>query len=102
MLQIRRLEKMLDGRSMLSIDSLDIEAGEIVAVTGPTGSGKTLLIHLLAGALVPSGGGILLDGETISPEARKARQYIRVLFAEDLLYDRQSVRSNLHFACRIY
>jgi len=78
MLQIRRLEKMLDGRSMLSIDALDIEAGEIVAVTGPTGSGKTLLIHLLAGALVPSGGGILLDGETISPEARKARQHIRV------------------------
>lgn len=102
MLQIRRLEKMRDGRSVLSIDTLDVQSGEIVAVLGPTGSGKTLLIHLLAGALAPSGGSIVLDGASISPETREARQHIGVLFAEDLLYERQSVRSNLHFVCRVY
>lgn len=102
MLQIRRLEKMLDGRSVLSIAALDIEAGEIVAVLGPAGCGKTLLIRLLAGALTPSGGSILLDGAVISPEAHQARQHVGVLFAEDLLYERQSVRSNLLFACRVY
>jgi ABC-2 type transport system ATP-binding protein len=102
MLQIRRLEKMRDGRSVLSIDALDIEAGEIVAVIGPTGSGKTLLIHLLAGVLASSGGSILLAGEIISLEAREVRRHIGVLFEEDLLYERQSVRSNLQFACSIY
>ncbi|HXR66680.1 MAG TPA: ATP-binding cassette domain-containing protein, partial [Ktedonobacteraceae bacterium] len=102
MLQIRRLEKMIDGRSVLSIDALDIAAGEIVAVLGPTGSGKTVLTHLLAGALAPSGGSIVLDGDAISPETHKARTHMGVLFAEDLLYERQSVRSNLLFACRIY
>ncbi|HVU68389.1 MAG TPA: ATP-binding cassette domain-containing protein [Ktedonobacteraceae bacterium] len=102
MLQIRHLEKMLDGRSILAIETLDIEAGEIVAVVGPMGSGKTMLIRLLAGVLAPSGGSVVLNGQPISPEAHSARQHIGVLFEEDLLYDRQSVRSNLLFTCQMY
>ena len=102
MLQIRRLEKIFDGRSVLSIESLDIEAGEVVAILGPAGSGKSLLIRLLAGALAPGGGSIMLDGQCISPEAHNTRRQIGVLFEEDLLYDRQSVRANLAFACRVY
>src|SRR5579885_1147114 len=102
MLQVRRLEKIIDGRSVLAIDALDIEAGEIVAVLGPPGSGKTLLIRLLAGALVPGGGSIVLNGAYISPEAREIRKQIGVLFEEDLLYDRQSVRGNLLFYCQLY
>ena len=102
MLQIRRLEKMRDGRSVLSIDELTIQPGEIVAMIGPHSSGKTLLVHLLAGALASSGGSILLNGKNISPEEHLTRQHIGVLFEEDLLYDRQSVQSNLAFACRVY
>src|SRR5581483_2872943 len=102
MLQIRRLEKIIDGRSALLIEALDIEPGEVVAVLGPQGSGKTLLIRLLAGTIIPSGGSIVLDGEHIAPEAKGARKSIGVLFEEDLLYDRQSVRSNLVFSCHLY
>lgn len=102
MLQIRRLEKISEGRTVLAIESLDIEAGEIVAVLGASGSGKTLLIRLLAGAIVPSGGSILFDGAHISPEANAVRRQIGVLFEEDLLYDRQSVRGNLVFYCHLY
>lgn len=102
MLQIQRLEKILDGRSVLAIDRLEVEAGEIVAVLGPPGSGKTLLIRLLAGALAPSGGSVVFNGVHISPEAHEIRKQIGVLFEEDLLYDRQSVRGNLVFYCQLY
>ncbi len=102
MLQIRHLEKMLEGRSVLSIEDLEIAAGEVVAVLGPTGSGKTLLIRLLAGVLEPSGGEIRLEGTMLSPEAAQARLRLGVLFEEDLLYERLSVRANLLFACRMY
>ncbi len=102
MLQIRRLEKIIDGRSALVIDTLDIEPGEIVAVLGPQGSGKTLLIRLLAGTIPPSGGSIVFAGEHIAPEAHDMRRKIGVLFEEDLLYDRQSVRGNLVFYCHLY
>lgn len=102
MLQIQRLEKILDGRSVLAIDALEVEAGEVAAVLGPPGSGKTLLIRLLAGATAPSGGSIVFSGACLSPEARHLRKQIGVLFEEDLLYDRQSVRGNLVFACQLY
>lgn len=42
--------------------SINIAAGEMVAVVGPTGAGKTTLVRLLAGALAPSGGQVSLDG----------------------------------------
>ncbi|RYY71815.1 MAG: ATP-binding cassette domain-containing protein, partial [Comamonadaceae bacterium] len=43
--------------------SLDIAAGEQVAVIGPSGAGKTTLLHILACALRPSAGRLLLDGQ---------------------------------------
>ncbi len=96
MLQVRRLEKIIDGRSVLAIDALDIEAGEVVAVIGPVRSGKTLLIRLLSGTIPPSGGSIVCDGQRISQTSSMRRQ-IGVLFEEDLLYERQSVQGNLTF-----
>lgn len=101
MIQIRRLEKNIGGRSAIAIDALDLAAGEIVAVVGPMGSGKTLLIHLLTGLLPTSGGSILLDGSHLSPGQWQSRAQIGVLFEEDLLYERQSAHDNLAFSCRL-
>jgi phosphonate transport system ATP-binding protein len=42
--------------------TLSLRAGEQVAVIGPSGAGKTTLLHLLACALMPSAGGMRLDG----------------------------------------
>jgi ABC-2 type transport system ATP-binding protein len=100
MLQVRQLEKVIENRSALSIDQLDINAGEVVAVIGPAHSGKSLLIRLLAGIVHPSGGSILFDGQDImlSPTLR---QRIGVLFEEDLLYERHSVKNNLEFYCQL-
>jgi len=100
MLQVRRLEKTIDNRTALSIEELDINAGDIVTVVGQIGSGKTLLIRLLCGMLVPSGGKVLLDGKDVhtSPEARSRTG---VMFEEDLLYDRMNAQGNLDLYCRL-
>ena len=60
-----------------------------------------MLVQLLCGMAVPSSGKILLDGMSVhqSPEARL---HIGVLFEEDLLYERQSVRENLDLYCRLH
>jgi ABC-2 type transport system ATP-binding protein len=101
MLQVRGLEKIIEGRSVLSIEQMDVQAGEVLTVVGPIGSGKTLLIQLLCGMAVPSSGKILLDGKDVhqSPEVRHR---IGVLFEEDLLYERQSARENLDLYCRLH
>jgi iron complex transport system ATP-binding protein len=54
-----------DGQPVLTGISLDIRAGERIAVLGPNGVGKTTLLKLLSGARVPSSGSILLDGRTL-------------------------------------
>src|SRR5579862_2735793 len=101
MLQIRHLEKLIDGRSVLSIDSLDLAPGEIVALIGPSTCGKALLLQLLAGELLASGGSVALDDEHIPPYPQSMREKIGVLFADDLLYERQSARDNLALHCRL-
>ena len=53
--------------------SLDVNAGELVAVIGASGSGKTTLLNLFAGFLTPDQGRIIIDGKTVSampPEKR--------------------------------
>ena len=50
------------------LDAVDlaVSAGEIVALTGPTGAGKSSLLYLLGGLLRPDVGEVLADGEPIS------------------------------------
>ncbi|BBA96104.1 putative ABC transporter ATP-binding protein [Actinacidiphila reveromycinica] len=50
------------GRPVLREVDLDVAAGEWVAITGPTGAGKTTLARLAAGVLAPLTGRVLLDG----------------------------------------
>ena len=100
MLQVRQLEKIIESRSALSIDRLDVAAGEVVAVVGPVSSGKTLLIRLLCGEVMPSGGKVLLDGQDIHL-VLAARARLGVLFEEDLLYKRLSASGNLEFFCQM-
>lgn len=52
----------LDGTSVVRDVSLTIKAGEVVAVVGPTGCGKTQLVNLLARVNDPTSGRVLIDG----------------------------------------
>ena len=65
------------GRPVTILDgiSLDVAAGEVVAITGPSGSGKSTLLGLIAGLDTPSGGSIAVDGVEVTRlgEAELAR-----------------------------
>ncbi len=67
------------GGFRIDIPNLCIEAGEKVAVIGPSGRGKTTLLHLLAGVLAPSAGRIAVDGTDVSALSREDRQDYRAL-----------------------
>ena len=67
------------GGFRIDIPQLDISAGEKVAVIGPSGQGKTTLLHLLSGVLVPSAGRVVVDGIEVSRLSREDRQDYRAL-----------------------
>lgn len=52
--------------------TLDMRPGEIVAITGPSGSGKSSLLHLLLGLAPLSGGGLSVDGVVLPPDTSLA------------------------------
>ena len=70
MIRVRDLVMRLDGggRPVTILDgvSLDVAAGEVVAVTGPSGSGKSTLLGLIAGLDTPSAGSIAVDGVEVT------------------------------------
>jgi NitT/TauT family transport system ATP-binding protein len=77
--------------------TLDVEAGEFVCLIGPSGSGKSSILHLLAGLETPDAGEVLLDGRAIAgPGPDRA-----LLFQEPALFPWMSVRANVEFGLRM-
>ncbi len=70
----------MEGKWLLRDISLTIPAGKVVAFVGPTGSGKTLLVSLLARVIDPTEGRILLDGRDLRTlklsDIRRALAYV--------------------------
>jgi len=70
MVRVRDLVMRLEsgGRPVTILDgvSLEVAAGEVLAVTGPSGSGKSTLLGLIAGLDAPSGGEITVDGVEVT------------------------------------
>jgi putative ABC transport system ATP-binding protein len=86
--------------------SLEVQAGELVAVTGPSGSGKSTLLACLAGLDEPDGGVVRIAGERLSrrPEELRARmrsRHIGVLYQQVNLIAHLSVADNVAMAQRL-
>src|SRR3954454_3303850 len=57
--------------------SMEVAAGEFVAVMGPSGSGKSTLMHLLAGLDKPTEGAVYIDGENVTTMKDKELTLLR-------------------------
>ena len=67
----------LGGRTVLDGVDLSVGAGERLALVGPSGAGKTSLLHLLAGARLPSRGAVERDGRPLSELTPRELRSIR-------------------------
>jgi lipoprotein-releasing system ATP-binding protein len=66
-----------DGPSCVHDISLDFDEARLHGITGPAGSGKTLLLHLLGLLDEPDFGTVELFGETVSPASEEIRREVR-------------------------
>jgi ATP-binding cassette, subfamily B, bacterial len=87
------------GISRPAIDnvSLDVKAGECIAVVGESGSGKSTLMNLIIGFRRPTGGRILLDGVDMATiNYRSFRRFVAVVPQQTVLFT-GSVRDNITY-----
>lgn len=87
------------GKPVLREVSLSFSASEVVAIIGPSGTGKSTLIRCVNRLVEPSGGQILLDGQDLvklsGSALRAARRRIGMVFQEYNLVERLTVMENL-------
>lgn len=78
MLSAQDLCKSFNGTPVLRDCTVEIHAGEVVAVMGPSGSGKSTLLHCLAGVLSPTSGSVQFGNTRLDALTADARSRLRL------------------------
>jgi ABC-type sugar transport system ATPase subunit len=97
LLQARSISKRFGALQALTDVDLDVHAGEVLAILGDNGAGKSTFIKILSGAYEPSAGTLLLDGASVrfgSPQDA-ADVGIATIFQELALSENLSIAENV-------
>lgn len=99
-IEIKNLLVQRNNRDVLSINSLEIKRGEILAVVGPNGAGKSTLLLTLAGLMKPTHGEIIFDNKNQNEwNELEYRRKIAFVFQDPLLMD-MTVEENIALGLR--
>lgn len=96
-----QLSKWYGPRLAVDRVSLEVEAGEVMGLLGPNGSGKTTILRILTGYLRPSGGTARVAGLDIVDDAFAVRGRVGYVPEDAPLYGGMSVREFLVFMARL-
>ncbi|EPX82333.1 LPS export ABC transporter ATP-binding protein [Salipiger mucosus] len=96
-LRVRHLRKSYRKKVVIRDVTLDLDRGEVVALLGPNGSGKTTTFYAIAGLVNPEGGEVRIDGRDVTylPMYRRARLGIGYLPQEMSIFRGLSVEDNI-------
>jgi len=103
-IEIRGLSFSQGDRVIFDGIDMDIPRGQITAIMGPSGTGKTTLMRLITGQIKPDAGTIMVDGENISTLQRndlyRVRRKMGMLFQSGALFTDRTVYENVAFPLR--
>ena len=96
-LRVENLRKSYNKRVVIRDVSMELQQGEVVALLGPNGSGKTTTFYAIAGLIYPEGGHVLIDGRDVTnlPMYRRAKLGIGYLPQEMSIFRGMSVEDNI-------
>lgn len=104
MIRLSLQKTLLAGSEAMSLElDLSIQPGHFIALSGPSGAGKTSVLRMLAGLLTPDEGRIEVNGETwfdkrLGINLPPQRRSLGFVFQDYALFPNMSVRENLLFA----
>ena len=102
MLTIQNLTKKFGEITAVNNLNIEVKEGEIYALIGPNGSGKTTTVKVATGLYNPTEGDVLIGGASIAREPEKAKAQIGYIPDEPFVYERMTGREFLHFVGAIF
>jgi phospholipid/cholesterol/gamma-HCH transport system ATP-binding protein len=101
MIELRDLHKAFGSQVVLNGLNLRIPAGQITAIIGPSGEGKSVLLKHMIGLLTPDQGEVLVDGSSIlglrRSQLNQVREKFAMVFQNAALFDSMTVYENMAF-----
>ncbi len=99
--RLRNTQQIYNGRTVLSIDELDIRRGEALALVGPSGAGKSTLLRLLNFLEQPSAGALEFDGQPANGRlSLEQRRRVTAVFQRPAMLKR-SIAANIGYGLRL-
>ncbi len=99
-IELKNISKRFGRTVALDDVSFSVGDGELVALLGPSGGGKTTVLRLIAGLDIPDGGSILIGGEPVN-HLPAARRNIGFVFQNYALFKNMTVFKNIAFGLKI-
>lgn len=99
MISLNSVSKHLGDFSLKSI-SLDIEDNEYFVILGPTGTGKTVILEIIAGMYWPDKGEIWINGDNVTRKYPEER-HISFVYQDYMLFPHLNVKDNILFGLKV-
>ncbi len=101
LLEVKDISKTFSGEAVLKQVSFQLDRSETFAILGRSGCGKTTLLKILSGLLMPDSGTSWLNGVAITESVSPQKRNIVYLSQEPLLFPHLSVFENIAFGLRV-
>lgn len=97
MVSVKGLTMRFGDKEVLRNIDLEVAPGELVAIMGSSGGGKTTLLRCISGLLKATKGSVCVDGVDVEKEPEEARRRMGMVFQSAALFDYMDVESNVLF-----
>jgi ABC-2 type transport system ATP-binding protein len=101
-IELRSVSKSFEGRLAVDAVSLQVRKGEMYALVGPDGSGKTTTIRMLCGIVPPDKGELTVCGFDVQKQSGEVKRRIGYLSQKFSLYGDLSIDENIEFFAEIH
>ena len=101
-IETKKLTKIFKDKIAVNGIDLNIKQGELFALLGVNGAGKTTIIKMLSGLILPTSGEIIIENMNMKKEVLKIKEILNVSPQETAIAPNLTVKENLEFMAGVY